>query len=98
MPAWQARSCIVAEGDAVAFLQPLARTHEGDPAVGRDPAMQGGLDRHRRSVAAAGLAAGPQAHQPGRDHAGVVEDQGVARPQEVGQLADDAVFQALGPA
>ena len=53
--------------------------------------MQGRLDRHRRAIAPAGRAPLAQARKARRDHAGVVEHQGVAGTQEIGQLADDMV-------
>ena len=79
------------ETHAVADLQPLARLHEGAPHIGRVAVVQGGLDRHGQKLA---LGSGAVAHarQPGRDHAGVVEHQGVARLQEIRQVADDPVL------
>jgi hypothetical protein len=80
-----------AETDPVAGTQPFAGAHEGRPAVRREPLVQGRLDLDERAVAVA------YAVQPRRDHAGVVEHQHVARPQQVGQVRHPAILQALAP-
>ena len=74
----------------------LPRLHEGRPDGGGVAVVQGGLDGHGQ-----GFAPGPDplahAGQPGRDHPGVVEHQGIAGAQEVGQVADDVVTQRPVP-
>ncbi len=71
----------VAEVDPVVRPQPLGRPGEGEPAPVAGPPVQGHLDL--------GLAA--PAAQPRRDHPCVVEHHQVARPQQVGQVADAVV-------
>ncbi len=86
-PAQQAGAILdVTEAHPVTNPEPFARLHEGRPPVGRLALMQRGLDGDHGPV--------PLAHavQPRRDHLGVVEHQGVARTQEIGQIADSAVL------
>ncbi len=56
--------------------------------MGREPAVQSGLDPHHRAVALA------QARQPGGDDLGVVEHDDIAGTEERRQIADDAVVKA----
>ena len=69
--------------DGIAGAQPLGVADEGLPAAQVDPLVQ------RR--ANPGIAA--PTFQLGRDHAGVVEDQHIAAPQQAGQIAHGTVGQ-----
>jgi hypothetical protein len=57
----------LAEADAVADLETLARAHEGGPGVGREPSVQHRLDPYHLSVTLTGPV------EARGDHAGVVE-------------------------
>ncbi|GJE06875.1 hypothetical protein AOPFMNJM_2198 [Methylobacterium jeotgali] len=79
-----------AEAQHVARRDALARPGEGAPQVRRLPPVQHRFDAHA-------LPAWPraQAREAGRDHAGVVEDEGVAGAQQARQIAHAAVLQGF---
>jgi len=77
----------IAEDQPLPRLQPLGRGAEAVPllaALGRDRLHQ----QQFHLSAGAGLVAA----QPRRDHPGVVEDQQIARAQQLRQLPDGAVL------
>jgi len=82
----------VSKTNPIPRLDPLAGFHEGGPDVGRVAVMQRRLHLDRQ-----GLALGPDplthARQTGGNDPRIVEHQGVARLQEVRQIANDPVFQ-----
>ena len=82
----------LAEADAVADGEPLRRPGEGAPAIRALAPMQGDLDPGRR------LAPDPKAGEAGGDHLGVVDDEGVAGAEQVGEIADRPVGEGLRPA
>ena len=67
-------------------FQSLGRPGEAQPLAGRRARATAGLDL---------AAARPRAEQARRDHLGVVEDQQIARLQQLGQVAHAAVVQAV---
>ena len=71
----------------VAGGQPLRRPREGQPAVLVEPLVQ--VEGHDGPV----LTADTLALQGGADHPRIVEHERVARPKEVRQIADLAVFE-----
>ena len=77
----------LAEADAVADGEALCRPREGAPALGALALVQQHLDTGR------GFAPRPQTVQARRDHLGVVEDEHVARPQEVRKIAHGTVLE-----
>ena len=77
---------LAAEADAVADRQALGRPREGLPAVRRDALVQHRLDRRAGPAVAMAQAVEPRGHDPR-----VVEDQRVARAQQIRQVADVAV-------
>ncbi len=77
---------LFAEQDAVAGGDLLGRTQEGAPAVARLAHMQRDADARRDALAH------PLAEQLGGDDAGVVENERIARPEQVGQLTDDVIL------
>ena len=84
----QADAALVAEADAVADSEALGRPGEGAPAAFVDALVQVEGDL-RPALAAQALAV-----QRGADHARVVEDEGVAGAEQVGEIAHDAVVEA----
>ncbi len=76
----------VAELDTGSGLQLLRRPGEGQPGRGIEPLVQGDFDAARADAPA----------QARGDDAGVVDDHEVARAQQVGKLAHDAILQAVG--
>ncbi len=83
----QAHAAFIAEADAIAQAEPLRRPGEGAPAALVDPPVQIELDEG--PVLAAQALAGER--RP--DHARVVEHQRIARPQQVRQIANDAILE-----
>jgi hypothetical protein len=71
------------KGDGVALAQALAVAHEGLPAAQVDPLVQGGADPRFAALA----------FELGRDHAGIVEHQHIARAQQRGQVAHAQIGQ-----
>jgi hypothetical protein len=63
--------------------QLLPRMHQGIPPFAVEPGQQQALDR-----AAGGYA---MAEQSGRKYAGVVDDEQIARPQQIRQIGDASV-------
>ncbi len=78
-----------AEPDPVARREALGGPREGAPAIRRLAQMQ-----HRLHALAGRAGAQAQAVQARRDHPRVVEDQGIARPQEARQVGHTAVGEA----
>ena len=82
------RPCPRRRSEAIADLELLGRLHKGPPARAVEPLVQRRLDR--------GLGVPRPMRRPfrlRRDHLGVVDDQAVARPQQVRQVADGAVVE-----
>jgi hypothetical protein len=73
-------------GHDVAVAQAPPRAHEGLPAPAAEVGHQQHLDLGARPLAAP---------QPGPAHAGVVHDDHVARPDELGQVRHPAVVRRL---
>jgi hypothetical protein len=89
---------VVTEADAVTLGQALGGLCEGAPVARIDPLVTGEGDQR------ACVLQQPLAMQRRADHARIVEDQGVARPQKAGQVAHQmirklgsAAFAAAGP-
>ena len=80
---------LAAEDDAVAGVQPLGRSDERRPRRRRQTAMKRRFDRCDI------VAAMTCAREPGRNDAGIVEDQRVAWPQELVKLAESAIGEAV---
>src|SRR5262249_61586134 len=74
-----------AEARDVAGFEPLRGLDEGGPARAVEPPVQRRLDRGLLA------AADPPAGEAGWDDAGVVDHEGVAGPQQLGQVAHGAI-------
>src|SRR5690606_13312674 len=75
----------VAELNDIADFQILCRFREGAPAVGGNGFVQRHLDLRAAAAAA----------QARRDHLGVIEDQQIARPEQVRQVRDRIIGKRL---
>ena len=75
----------LAEEDAVARLEPLRRPGQSLPAIGAKLLDQRDRDPRGSSIAPA------DSVKLGGDHLGIVEDERVARPKQLRQIADHAV-------
>src|SRR5207237_1007029 len=83
----EANLALLAEAHDVADREPLRGLDESQPARAVETAMQGRL--HRRL----GPATDATSAKARRDHAGVIDDERVARAQQFGQIAHGAVIE-----
>ena len=81
---------LAVEDDRLADRELLGRTGEGAPAIIRLALVQHDLDAGR------GLAAIAPPPEPRGNDAGIVQHQGIARPQQLDEVTDAAILERLG--